>query len=208
MNRTLTVKEKITFVFLALIVVIALWYLLFFSPTKASIVELQGDQAEGTRGIIGNLEDQKEDIDLQLATFKKWQQELGIDMNKQSDDFAKIADFNNIRALTAELNTILADATSFNMSFAQISTPEEQGKDCYRRDVTLSFVTPNYETARAILKKLNESQYGCLLQNLDISEAADSAGANAVTVNATLSFFEYAKMDPAKVADAGEQPAA
>ena len=185
MNRTLTPKEKFTFVFLALVVVLALWYLLFFTPTKASIEQLGIDKE--------SFEGQTNNLNLQLVTYRKWQQELGIDMNSQSDDFAKIADFNNIRELTAELNTILADATTFSMSFAQISPPEEQGKDCYRRDVSLNFSTPSYAKARAILKKLNESQYGCLLQDVSIAESADSAGESTVTVNATLSFFEYAK---------------
>ena len=206
MNRTLTPKEKFTFVFLALIVVLALWYLLFFSPTKASILELQGDPADGSRGQVGDLEEQKQIIDTKIVLLKKWQEELGIDMNQQSDDFAKIADYNNLRALTAELNSILADASSFSMSFAQISPPEEQGKDCYRRDVSLNYTAPTYAKARAILKKLNDSQYGCLLQDVNIAEAADSTGESTVTVSASLSFFEYAKRGTAD--EASEQPAA
>ena len=201
MNRTLTPKEKFTFVFLALIVIVALWYLLFFTPTTASIEQLGKDKV--------NFEEQTDTLNAQIVTYKKWQEELGIDMNNESDDFPKIADYNNIRSLTAELNTILADANSFSLSFAPISTPEEQGKDCYRRDVSLNFETGNYVTARAILQKLNESQYGCLLQNVSIVEAQSSGGESAFTVSATLSFFEYAKLDPALLdTDASEQPAA
>ena len=195
MNRSLTPKEKLTFVFLALVVVLALWYLLFFSPTKASIAELQGDQAAGTRGKVGELEDQKQMVQTQIAVFKKWQEELGIDINSQSDDFAKIADYNNIRELTAELNAILADSTSFSMSFAQIVTPDQMEKDCYRRNVNLNFMANNYVTARSILKKLNDCRYGCLLQDVTITETKSSSGDNAVAVTATLSFFEYSKRE-------------
>lgn len=185
MNRSLTTKEKFTFVILALIVVLALWYLFFYTPTQVSIESLKVQQQE--------IQDQTDVLNVQLATYRKWQDELGLDLDSTSDDFAKIADYNNIRELTAELNAILAESTSYSMSFAQLSTPEEQGKDCYRRDVKLTFATRNYEAARSILKKLNESQYGCLLQDLAITDSQDSDGENSVSVNASISFFEYSK---------------
>lgn len=200
MNRSLTPKEKFTFVFLALIVVIALWYLLFFSRAKEEISRLNTDQTQ--------FETDKEKLMVEFTNYNKWKK-LGVDIQNKTDDFPKIADYNNIQDLTAELNTILADSTWFSFSFAQRITPEEQNKDCYRRDVALQFSTSSYESARAILQKLNESQYGCLIQDVDITRAIDSAGASSVSVNAALSFFEYAKRDPAKAAtDAGEEPAA
>ena len=60
-----------------------------------------------------------------------------------------------------------------------------------RRNISMNFTCANYNAAKAILRDLTDSQWRCLVSNLAIVAEEDNLMKNAVTVNATITYFEH-----------------
>lgn len=169
-------REKIMMAIMAIVVVLAIWYMLFLTPTNDKIEEL-GIYKEELIAKNQSLEDQ-------ISVYKRWQDQLGLDFNSDDDNFLKIADYNNIVGLTNTLNQIFAPAKSFSLSFADpVKVPE---KDAYRRDIQISFVAPDFTTGYEILRSLNDMENGCLVMDTFLS-----GGEGDSNFSLQASVFEY-----------------
>lgn len=182
-------REKVMMVVLGFVVLAAAWYLLFLTPTNDAIADMQVQE--------NNIAEENTSITNQISVFKRWQEQLGLDMNSDDDSFTKIADYNNIVGLTNDLNTILAPASSFNMTFNDPYPVAE--KDAIRRDIQLSFVANDYMTAYSIISNLNSMQNGCFITDMSIS-----GGAGDASVGLRISIFEYKKTTPSPSSDSEE----
>ena len=169
-----SMKEKVLMVVLGLVVVAAIWYLMFFTPTKDEIADLQVQQQ--------TIAEEDQTVLDQIAVFKKWQEQLGLDLDSDSDDFTKIADYNNLVQMTDELNQIFVPADSYNLNF---ETPA-RGEKYYRRNIKVSFQAGSYEVARGILESLDAMEHGCFISDISVS-----VGGEQVSVSLTMSIFEY-----------------
>lgn len=203
-NKTSS-RDKIMMGILALVVVAALWYLLFLTPTKAKIEEL-GVNKE-------NYVKEDDEVKAKVDELKGWTVDLGIideaDRNKdnkiikkklkdakQFDDFKKIADYDNFEALSAEINTILGSTTeSFSLSFEKPSREE----NCWRRDINISFKAGGRDQAKEIIKALNEMENGCFISDITFAISQGTEGESA-NVNCKVSIFEYEESEEAEEA--------
>ncbi len=174
-----SMKEKVLMVILGLVVVAAIWYLMYYTPTKDEIADLQVQQQ--------TIAEEDQTVKDQIAVFKKWQEQLGLDLDSDSDDFTKIADYNNLVQMTDELNQIFVPADSYNLNF---ETPA-RGEKYYRRNIKVNYSTATYEQARGILEQLDAMEHGCYISDVGftVNEAKSS-------VSLTMSIFEYFYEEP------------
>ena len=93
-----------------------------------------------------------------------------------------IAAFDNRGNVMNSLSTILADALQYNVSFSTVDEEEST----VRRNISLSYSCANRSTALAILQKINDGEYPCLIKNCNISDSG-----SACSVSVELTYFEY-----------------
>ena len=188
-NKTSS-RDKILMGVLALVVVAAVWYMLFLTPTKNKIAELQAQQEA--------IKTENDEVVGDINILKDWMTELGLtidDTDETVTDFTKIADYNNLVQLTDELNQILGVTSTFSLNF---TTPSRE-ENCWRRDIAVTFKTGSREDAYDVLRSLNEMEHGCLLNNITFSVAQDKEGGETASVSCNISIFEYEKTE--EVAD-------
>ena len=188
-------RDKIMMGVLALVVVAALWYLLFFTPNKSRIEELRGTE-EGGPGLIQTTKDENAGVVEDINVLKGWMEDLGLSIEDADDEekitnFTKIADYNNLVQLTDEINQILGVTDTFSLNF---STPT-RGENCWRRDIAVTFRTPSREDAYDVLRRFNEMEHGCLISNITFSVSQGDVGSQASSVSCTISIFEYEKTE-------------
>lgn len=204
-NKTSS-RDKILMGVLALVVVAAAWYMLFFTPTKTKIGELIGTDEQP--GQLQALTKENDEVKADIQVLKGWMEDLGLSLDEDDEkvtNFTKIADYNNLVELTDEVNQILGVTETFSMNF----TPPERGENCYRRDITVSYKANSRQDALDVLRRFNEMQHGCLLNNITISVGKAESGEENANVNCSISIFEYEKSEEvSEDAAAEEAPAA
>ena len=91
-----------------------------------------------------------------------------------------IPDYSHINAVIAELNTILAPANTYNVSFGSDSINDGIAK----RTISISYTAANYESAVEMLTLIQESDNQYLIENVNISgSTVDSTKPCNVTLN-------------------------
>lgn len=185
-------RDKIMMGILALVVVAALWYLLFFTPNKSRIEELRGSE-DGGKGLIQTTTEENAGVVEDINVLKGWMEDLGLSLDDEDEkvtDFTKIADYNNLVQLTDEVNQILGVTETFSLGF---STPTHE-ENCWRRDISVTFKTLSREDAYNVLRSFNEMEHGCLINNITFSVAQGETGETA-NVSCNISIFEYEKSE-------------
>lgn len=193
-NKTSS-RDKIMMGVLALVVVAALWYLLFFTPTKSRIEELRGSE-DGGKGLIQTTKEENDGVVEDINVLKGWMEDLGLSIEDADDEekitnFTKIADYNNLVQLTDEVNQILGVTDTFSLNF---STPS-RGENCWRRDIAVTFKTSSREDAYDVLRSFNEMEHGCLINNITFSVSQGDNGGETANVSCNISIFEYEKTE-------------
>ena len=96
-----------------------------------------------------------------------------------------LAAFDNLQPVMLELHTILADTRDYSLFFGTVDTPQS----IVRREISVSFTSDSYSAAKAVLQRLHDSLYRCMLNNITISLGQTADGLAAV--NGSIVFFEY-----------------
>ncbi len=201
MTNKMSSRDKVLMGVLALVVLAAAWYMLFLTPTKNKIAELQTQQQ--------SISEENNVVVEDIKVLKGWMEDLGLSLDDDDEkvtNFTKIADYNNLVNLTDEVNQILGVTETFSMNF---STPE-RGENCYRRDISVTFKTNSRQDAIDVLRSFNEMEHGCLLNNITFSLGKSEAGDETANVNCNISIFEYEKTEDGSedTGSAEEAPAA
>ncbi len=92
-----------------------------------------------------------------------------------------IPDYDNLKAVMFELNSILAASQNYSLSFGSV----DASQSIIRRGISMSFTCDSYDAAKAILQKLHDSEYRCMLSNLSLGLGG------SVSVSGNIVFFEY-----------------
>ena len=189
MTNKMSSRDKIMMGILALVVVAALWYMLFFTPTKARIEELRGAEGQGG-GLIQATTDENAGVVEDINVLKGWMEDLGLSLDDDDEtvtDFTKIADYNNLVQLTDEVNQILGVTDTFSLNF----TTPSRGENCWRRDIAVTFKTNSREDAYNVLRQFNEMEHGCLLNNITFSVSQGENNQESASVSTNIAIFEY-----------------
>lgn len=208
MKRRLSSREVALLIVLLVLVLVSGYYLWFYVPMQEKQLALEGQILDAQNEI---------EIDkVRIARMREMEQELeeifAADPNPVS-----MAAYDNIQNVMFDLNAILSVADDYTLNFTSVDTEQEDG--IVRRNISLGFESGSYDAAKDILQELHDSDYRCMLDDLDIrvseqtrggttfnlgtwwldeptpetSSVQESTPVSAVTVNvtATMVFFEY-----------------
>ena len=187
LSRQFTRREKVLMGILAVLVLIALYLFLVDRPVKAQLESIQT---------------QSDDLELQIivlqATNERIQQmQAELDAVMSQPNTAAIPKYDNLEQVMAFLDTVLASSDEYNLSFEGISADEDS--TILRRTMSLSFRCGSYELARAMVVKLQDCPYRCLMGNLNMTailpegvpaESAPPLDQAALSVSLTMTFYE------------------
>lgn len=179
MRRSLTGREVILLGLLLVITVVSGYSRFFYMPMiddRDRFIEEKALYEEQIALEVTRLEEQRR--------MKKELEEIF----KKNPNPTSLAQFDNIKEVMVELNSILQSARTYNLTFGTVNTD----MDVVRRNVSLVFTADSYAKAKQIMQKLDDSDYRCMIDGLSVafqnSEKNRDAG---VSVNATLLYFEY-----------------
>lgn len=176
MKRQLTVREWFLLALLGAVALVSGYVMLIYMPLtsrrdkaleETELVYMQVDAA-GAR----------------LTQKRQMERELS-EIFAQNERPLSLAPYDNIQSVILELNSILAAASEYSLSFGSVDSSEA----IVRRNISLSFTGDSYGTVKAILEGLRNSAYRCMLDDLNITLYDRQDG--TVSVSGTIVFFEY-----------------
>lgn len=176
MKRQLTAREWFLLGLLAVVALAGGYFLLFYTPMTAerdsalADAELYREQAAAAQSRV----EEKRRMERELE-----------DIFARSENPVGLAPYDNLQPVMMELHEILSAAGDYSLSFGTVDREES----VVRRSISLSFSAGSYGGAEAILQKLHDSAYRCMLDSVTI--ASGEARGDPVTVNAAIVFFEY-----------------
>lgn len=179
LSRPITRLEKVLFIVLAIVLIGTAYY---FGVIK-NVADTQAANQEALIDTKGNIAVQEE-IASRRASMKNRLDELG-----SLAAVPEVASYDNFNNEIAELNTVLAQALSYDLSF---SVPTRSG-DTIRRVVDVSYTTENYESALSVIKALENGSYYCRITDftLDAKLRVDG-GIESVSGTVKVTFYETA----------------
>ncbi len=180
LKRSFTKREKIMFLVLAIIVIIAAYY--FLVAKNVSDIKTANDARYQELQV--QIEAQQK-ISANLAKMKK---ELEGSNGVQSLSY--VASYDNVKNELDELNSILSGTSNYNVTFDQ---PVLSGQTV-RRNVKLTFSTGDYDSAIALVEKLQNGRYRCEIADMSLTGKMLASGkAESVSGTLNLVFYETTK---------------
>ena len=171
MKKKLSTKELVLVVILLMVVVALAFYKLYLTPLQAKIENFNS---------LADTEQIMLDTNTTIAMDMR-RMESFIEEKKNDGETHAIPFYDNTLTLMNELNKTLSQTDSFSLNFGSTSA------DNYlvRRPVSLSYTCADYESARAILDQLNDSDNVNQITDLSVN-----LGDEAVTMSMTIIYYE------------------
>ena len=182
-NTKLSGREIVMLVFLVVLVTGLAYYMAFYTPLQEELASIDSQ--------CYSIDAQISNSSAKIASMDKMQAELDEIFARPENEITEIAPYDNKEVVLNQLNGILQRSEEYNLSFAD---PAIQNDGTVRRNVSMSFRCSDYESAKSIIKDLNECQWRCLVSNLSISGQGDIME-GAVQVSATITFFESTNLN-------------
>lgn len=176
MRRQLTTREWMLLALLGVILLISGYMLLFYMPQTTERDRCVGE-TEACRTEI-------EAARLQLEEKRRMERELEELFSAETPPLS-IADYDNLQPVMFELNSILSSTEDYSLSFSTV----DASQTIVRRSISMAFTTGSYESAKAVLQKLHDSAFRCMLDSVNISIGQGER--DTVSVNGNIVFFEY-----------------
>lgn len=186
-NTRISPKDTVLIFVLIVILVGALYYLLFYSPLQNELaqIEIQSAELDTATAVTAK----------KIASMDAMQAELDEIFSRPEDEITEIAPYDNAKNMMNFLNGILSRSNEYELSSPDPNITED---GMVRRSVNLSFTCEDYATAKSILKDLASWNYRCLIKDVVISAEANDGeydiSTGVVSVRATLTFFESQKI--------------
>lgn len=195
MRRQLTTREWMLLALLGIILLIGGYILLYYNPTTTERDRCISE-TEACRQQI-------EAAQVRLEDKRRMERELD-ELFAVNPDPLSIPDYDNIKPVMFELNTILARTLNYTLSFSTVDATQT----IIRRQISMSFTTGTYESAKEVLQQLHDSEYRCMLDGVSIDlgthwnrgfwnslwdEYWEEDYNGTVSVSGTIVFFEYQK---------------
>ena len=176
MRRQLTAREWMLLALLGVILLVSGYMLLFYMPMTTERDSCIS-QTETCRTEI-------EAAQLRLEEKHRMERELEELFAAEVPPLS-IADYDNLQPVMFELNSILASAQDYSLSFSTVDTSQI----IVRRSISMNFTTGSYESAKVILQQLHDSAFRCMLDSISIGIGQGEW--DAVSVSGNIVFFEY-----------------
>lgn len=157
MNYVLTRTQKLALVLVALLVLLAGWYVGIYTPIQDRI------QAADTT----ELEDEMALEQMKASRIKSMQAE--IDANRASGA-PVVPSYNNFKQELEQLNEVYGRAYEFNFAFSE---PEVDGTGV-RRNIAVSCEAENYDAAVELMRQILEGPYRSMIHDVNITSLSIS----------------------------------
>ena len=169
LSRNFSTKEKLLIALLAIILIGLVYYKLVYKNIQTALAN-------------ANAEASTLQSELEMAQIKEAQiNQMKNDMTTLSKS-PKMGSYNNSKLETAFLHTVLSGISDYSISFSDVTRNGNQ----IRRNFTLQYRVPDYDTACDIMKQLTHGEYRCLIN--DVSCSVGDNGATSISLSGT--FYE------------------
>lgn len=190
MTRKLTLREKILFLILAVLLLSYGYYLLVHQPVSAAIAGAQVRQADAeTQIMVEQIKAQR------LREMKDALAQLALE---PQGTVSEIATYDNVQNVVRTLNSALSPADSYNLVFSPVTFEGHIAS----RTIDMLFSCGSYTDARGIISRLYASPYRCAISALSLTaqntDGAPRLDRDGVSVKLTITFFEYAQQAAAE----------
>lgn len=176
MSRDFTMREKIMLLVLTLILLAAGYYVVVDQPIRTAINEAKSQQDELNTELML--------LQTKAASLSRMQSEL--DSIEQDGGLGKMGSYNNSKAELDELNQILKDANTYDISFSDVT----RDGDLIRRSFSLTFSASNYDKAAELVKSLCSGEWRCIVSDINVAGEGDDLNVGSVNVGVTATFYE------------------
>ncbi|MDD2955835.1 MAG: type II secretion system protein GspM [Oscillospiraceae bacterium] len=178
LSRDFSKREKVLLAVLAALLLVVFYYTQVWVPYTEGIAQARADQTAAEDEILVQeaLAQRRDSMETELQ-----------ELLAQGADATPIPEFDNAKNVMKVLNTVLAQATSYTLSFKDLAISEDSS--LVRRSVSMTFSSESYAEAKAILTSLQECGYRCQLGNLAIEPEGDLR-TSPVHVTLSVVFFE------------------
>lgn len=174
MSREFTSREKILLVVLCVLLLGILYYEFIVKDVEETIKKYDTEDLETELLIEQTKAASIMDMEAEMEAAK-------------AESGSVVASYNNIKNEISALNDIFAAASTYNFDFNQAI----KDGDAVRRDISISFTASSYNTAEAIIEKLHDCKYRCLIRNISINTSSgEGISSGSVSVSMTVTFFE------------------
>lgn len=188
-KQKLSGSTKMLIALLAIVAVIAAYFLLIYNPTEERMEQLRSD-IQTSNDNITNLKAQ-----IQSLYDKQAIVEVGKLSGSSVQPYDKSLDeFKYLSGIIAALDP------TYNISF---NTPKSsQGSAFAKRDVSITFSVVGYETARRVIDALNNSPYRTYIgalsikdMNFNIASMRGFSANNTMQIIMTMTFIEDCRLN-------------
>lgn len=165
-QKSLSKRDSVLLVLLALLALGLLYYFLVFRPTEEKITALQAQQTQ--------VQSEIDILTTKMDLLVKMQNELP----QLRAGNKPVAPFDNSKPVMQALNSIMAPSQEFNITF----TVEEdaQGGPIVRRRVNIDFLCASYASAKAIIQDLGEVPFRCQISSATLGSGGGGAQVSGV----------------------------
>ena len=174
----LSARESLMLVFLVVLLIGVGYYMGFYTPLQNELASIATQ--------CSNIDTQITTSMAKIGRMDEMQAELDEILSRPADEITEIAPYDNKEVVLNQLYGILGQAQDYSLNFTD-PTVEKGGT--VRRNISMSFRCADYDSAKAIIRDLTDSQWRCLVSNLSLSGGGDIMEGE-VQVNATITFFE------------------
>ena len=181
LKRKFTVRETVLLLFMSILFLGIFYYLLVSSPVNEEISKCSSQQVP--------VED---DISTELIKASRKKKMLDEMEQSAGEPQGELKPYNNLNDEMRELYQALEEAESYNISFSEARA----SGTIVRRDISIAFQAGSYEQVRTILRNMANSQFRCIIKDMDISassgrgESRGMASAGAVSVSVMITYYE------------------
>lgn len=176
MSRDFSFKEKILLLILALILLGAGYYLAVDQPVRNALNEAMAQQ---------------DSLNTELAILQQKAQMLSrmkseLEMLQKDSLHGRMGSYNNSKAELDELNQVLQEANTYNISFSNVS----KDGDLIRRTFSLSFQADDYEKAEDLIIRLCKGEWRCLIGDIRFATSVQNLKEEGASVGLSATFYE------------------
>lgn len=181
LSRDFTTKEKVLLLVLLLLLVVLIYYQFVHKPVNEALEAAANEKAA--------LEIEATAVETKVAQLEKMKAE--VDDVTKNGTYKRMPSYSNSKQVNTLLNNVLG-SLGYSATFPKPVRAE--GSNQVRRNISLQFNAPDYQTVEKVLTQFSDSEYRCLIGDVRVASNSrrtdDGMNNRTYTVNCTLTFFE------------------
>ena len=173
-KKKLTARERFLLIVLAIMAVCAIYLYGFQMPMQEKIAYYTNEATA--------IDDQLIMAEAKSIKMQKMEKELKEIIEEGNREFKEMPVYDNSVNVMSELSSILEKTQNYDVTF--LGTIEQDG--IIRRNISLSYVCQDYDSAKNVLLKIYDGKYRCLLKDLTIRQSEGKCH-----ISVAVTYFEY-----------------